>query len=177
MIDELGEFDELKEFESSPPTTFLHVGRAGEKFPDGFLRFHSVDVPSDSSEAISSYSDVFFVKQIGDHYMAHVPIVNGETLKSSTAWDSKKCTGYLLVELRVKEDSIELRYFDPTFLDQLTKEKKIQIDNSKPKSKLVTNTPESIEEILASNGDKLFSPEVEIYKRLKLKDESKKKQP
>lgn len=153
--------------ESFRTTPFFHVGRAGGKFPKGFLRLVSVDVPQDSSGTITSTSDVFFVKKIGKSYIAHLPIVKGETLGDSEAWDASKCDGYLLAELRLVNNSLEIRVLNRELLDKLIDAKTILLESGDSDVKLVTNTAKSLNEIFTKYGGELFKGDVDTFRQVK----------
>lgn len=147
-------------------TPFFHIGRAGGEFPQGFLRMISVEVPRDSSGTITSSSEVFFVKKIGARYIAHLPIMQGELLGSIESWDENQCDGYMLAELRLTEGSLELRAFNRELLDKLIESKTIAIETADGDAKLVTNTAESLTEIVIKYGDKLFDGDGDVFDRV-----------
>lgn len=154
--------------ETTESTTIVHVGRAGGKFPKGFLRFVYVEVPMDSKGTISSSSEVFFVKKVGARFIAHLPIVQGKAVSPGESWDESKCDGYLLAEIRMLDDAFELRYFNLDLLDRLIKSKQIKIEIGEDKMRMITNSAESLTKLITKHGDQLFDDNPQKYTRIKL---------
>lgn len=158
--------DEIEE-ESFSSTQYLHVGRAGGKFPDGFLRFVSVGLPDDSKGAINSSSDVFFVKKVDSRFIAHLPVMKGKPVGVIEAWDEAQCRGYLLAEIRIVNDALELRYLNHELLKELIESKKIKTQKVEPTGRIITSDGKSLRQLIESYGDRMFDVECERYDRVK----------
>ena len=130
-----------KEFEflsaadaSDPKTVFLHIGRAGKGFPEGFLHFVSVNLDLKGKMSVDSQQTCFASKS-GDCYILNLPLEkpkaageqkaakggpsfeDDEVFKTrATEWKPENFQDYWLFLLKPTEAGFALHLLDESFI-------------------------------------------------------------
>jgi hypothetical protein len=152
---------------------YYHIGRAGGKLPEGFLR--TITASHEKNGALSGPGKLFaFSSEIGKSRFINLPIVAGENFDKleHSGWDAKLAEGYFLAKYEVQGDTLTVWGFDKNAKRQAIEAGKIKgtIEKTKDGGERIyfTDTSENIAALLASpDGEKLFAKEPLRYKRVK----------
>jgi len=152
--------------------SFLHIGSAGEGYPQGFLRILAVNQPTRWQTALKPESTIGFIKQIGDDHILHIPLDGSSAENPQSAWQKKwdagKVTGYILVRLKVKEDQLTLTFLESNFIETQIEKKKLPgkvvvpadphsgIATPNKKSVTVTATSSELRRFFREHGEAVF---------------------
>ena len=112
--------------------TMFHVGKAGDGFPDGFLRVASVVIKADGEMHVDDFEEFFFATKIGDSYVLNIPapketdneiaedldqVLNEldsdeEPREKVVQWKPENYEGYMLVVLKPTQVGFALHYIN-----------------------------------------------------------------
>ena len=124
--------DLLVKEDSSPPSPhlrILHVGRAGEGFPAGFLRFVDVSNDRKGKLGVSDSGEPYFASKVGDCYILNMPVekpaegeeedllLDDEVVTARvTEWKPENYEGYFLIFLKPTKTGFSCHILDEDFI-------------------------------------------------------------
>ena len=164
----IGSYRVLSDDDVSNANSFVHIGRAGKKFPSGFLRTIFVDVSYKERLQLDD-SNYVFVHQIGEHYVLHYPVLKRvdedgndqfelgddrlDTITPVKGWKSSDYAGYVLLMLKPVEGGFDIAMMNTDFLKAEISAGRLKGQTS---NKSTTAEANSFGLVVKENGEELI---------------------
>lgn len=140
-------------------TEYYHVGKAGEKFPDGMLRIIITHFDDDGVLSKPNCDDTLaFTTNLGDNHFLNITGLDAEKAKTLAKynWKPSMAEGYFIYKYEVKGDKVEVAAIDRKIKEETIQAGKIKgiIDDNKVR---LTDTTDNLAKFFATqDAQRLF---------------------
>jgi hypothetical protein len=144
--------------EKDGDVTYYHVGKAGDKFPEGMLRVVAVSSNKDGKLDRPNGDDmVMFTTTVGKNHYANVTVIDADAAKAlGDNWDPSKADGYFIYKYEIAGDKLMVACMDPEQKKAAIKAGKIKGEEEGDNPRLTDSTENLARFIASPDATKLF---------------------
>jgi len=144
--------------EKEGDVVYYHVGKAGDKFPEGVLRVRTV-VHDKNGELDRPNGDdtIMFTTTMGKNHYVNVTVIDAEAVKAlGDKWDPAKADGYFIYKYEIDGDKLSVATIDSDQKKAAIKAGKLKGEGEGDNPRFTDSTENLARFIASPAGDKIF---------------------